>query len=107
MSKSALTAALLAIASIAPTAHAHGGRDWDDHRHWRHERHHHEWRHRHHEHWRHRAPPPPAWGYAPAWQPAPPAVYDYRPVITVPLPPLPPTPWEVHRAVRDTLFGRH
>ncbi len=106
MTKKTLIAALIAAATLAPAAHAHGGRGWDDDRHWQHERHHrHEWRHHHHDHWRHRAPPPPVWGYAPAWRPAPPVAYDYRPVISVPVP-LPPTPWEVQRAVRDSLFGR-
>lgn len=110
MTKRLWIATLLSAAVFGSTAHAHGGgRGWDDHRHdrWQHERH--DRHHHHHDHWRHRAPPPPAWGYAPAYRPAPPAYpYDYRPVITVPLPPLlPPTPWEVHRAVRDSLFGRY
>lgn len=93
---------LLAVATFSAGAFAHN----PDHDGWRH----HEWReHRHHHHHAHLPPPPPPV----AWRHDHPRPYAYRdggyydrPVAyrAVPILP-PPSPLEVHRAVRDSLFG--
>ena len=101
--------ALLAAATFSASAFAHGG-DRDD---WRDN----QWReHRHHHHHAHMPPPPPPayWRY----DNPPPYAYrdgrDYRyqpghyerPATHAEAPiPLPPSPLEVHRAIRDSLFG--
>jgi len=107
MTKKLWIATLLAAAVFGSTSYARGGDDhgWRDNRHdrWEH-RHHDHWRHQHrHDHWGHRPPPAYAYGYGQAYRPAPPAYYDHRPGVRLPLPPLPPSPLEVHRAVRDAL----
>ncbi len=92
--------ALLAIATFSTGAFAHGG----DHDRWRHD----QWRgHRHHHH-AHLPPPPPAhWRHQHAQSHVyRDGVYYERPVAyrEVPLL-LPPPPHEVHRAIRNSLFG--
>lgn len=110
MTKKLWIAVLVASSTLTSAAYAHGDRGWRDdrHDHWKHQHHDH-WRHQHrHDHWEHRSPPAYAYGHGPAYRPAPPAYYGgHHPGVALPLPPLPPSPWEVHRAVRDRLFGHH
>lgn len=85
-------AAVLAATTISGSALAHG-RNHDDWRgqEWRAHRHHH-----HHHHY-HRPPPPPVYWQHHAERPV---VHREPPLL------LPPSPHEVHRAIRDALFGR-
>jgi hypothetical protein len=93
---------LLAVATFSASAFAH---NWE-HDGWRHD----QWReHRHHRHHAHLPPPPPPV----VWRHEHPRPYAYRdggyydrsatyrevPVLA------PPAPLEVHRAVRNSLFG--
>lgn len=93
--------ALLAIAAVSTGASAHGG----DHDRWGHD----QWRgHRHHHHHVHLPPPPPAhWRHEhPRSHAFADSVYYERPVVYREVPVLlPPPPHEVHRVIRNSLFG--
>jgi hypothetical protein len=99
--------ALLAATTFSASAFAHGG-DRDN---WRDD----QWReHRHHHHHAYMPPPPPPayWRYEAPYSYRDGHDYRYersyyeRPAARVELPILlPPSPHEVRRAIRDSLFG--
>ena len=98
-----LIPALLAAATFSASALAHDG-DRDG---WRHD--HRRYYGHHHRHAHMPPPPPPAY-----WRHNGPPRHEYRderhyryeqPAANIYLP-LPPSPHEVHRAIRDSLFGR-
>jgi hypothetical protein len=95
--------ALLAAATFSASAFAHGG-DRDE---WRDD----QWReHRHYRHHEYMPPPPPPRYWHNEYRDGrdhryyEPSRYD-RPAAEVRIP-LPPSPLEIHRAIRDSLFGR-